>query len=310
MDRRRVAARLLAVAFLACPSLAACRAPERTYPLRGQILAVNAERGEIAVKHDDIPGLMPGMTMTFKVADPRVVTERVAGDLIEATLATTDREAVLRDVRKVGFADLVPAAVAAASSGFELLKEGEVVPDQSFVDETGRARRLGDWRGRALAITFIYTRCPIPTFCPAMDRHFAAVQSALGADRALAPRVKLLSVSFDPAHDTPAVLRAHASKLGADPEIWSFLTGPRDEIDRFASGFGVSVARPRPQINADPRRSDSKAPISGNLRESAADIAHNLRTAIVRPDGRLARIFTGNDWTPGQLLEALKSVAD
>ncbi|MGH9314789.1 MAG: SCO family protein [Vicinamibacterales bacterium] len=277
------------IGLLVCAWPAACRSSERTYRLRGQILAVNAERGEIAVKHDDIPGLMPGMTMTFKVADRRVVSERVAGDLIEATLATTDRDAVLRDVRKIGFSDVTPAVATAAASGFELLKEGEPVPDPTFVDETGRARRIADWRGRTLAITFIYTRCPIPTFCPMMDRHFAAVQKEVRSDAALRGRVKLLSVSFDPAYDTPAVLRAHASKLGAKTETWSFLTGARDEVDRFAARFGVSVVR------------DQQNPV---------DITHNLRTAVVAPDGRLVRVFTGNDWTPAQLLEALKSVAD
>jgi protein SCO1/2 len=287
MDRRRVAARALAIALLVCAAPAACRPAERTYPLRGQILAVNADRREIAVKHDDIPGLMPGMIMTFKVADPRVVTERAAGDLIEATLAMTDRDSVLRDVRKVGFSDLTPAIASAAASGFELIKEGDPVPDQAFVDETGRSRRLADWRGRAIAMTFIYTRCPIPTFCPMMDRHFAAVQKEVRGTPALVDRVKLVSVSFDPDYDTPAVLRAHAAKVGARPETWTFLTGSRDEVDRFAARFGVGLGRDTP-----------------------AEIAHNLRTAVVRPDGRLARVFTGNDWTPTQLLEALKSVVD
>jgi protein SCO1 len=279
---------LLALALLLACVSQSCSRP-RQYPIRGQVLAVNRERGEIAVKHDDIPGLMPGMTMTFKVADHRVLTERVAGDLIEATLAITDREAELRNVRKTGFADLMPAVATAASSGFELLKDGELVPDHPFVDETGRARRLADWRGRTLAITFIYTRCPIPTFCPMMDRHFAAVQKEIRSDPALVDRVKLLSVSFDPANDTPAILRAHASTVGANAQTWSFLTGPRSEVDRFASRFGVSVVRDPAQM---------------------ADITHNLRTAIVGPDGRLIRIFTGNDWTPAQLLEALKSVGD
>jgi protein SCO1 len=285
MDRRRIAARTLAIGLLLVSALTACRPAERTYPLRGQVLAVNVERGEIAVKHDDIPGLMPGMIMTFKVADPAVVQERAAGDLIEATLAMTDRDTVLRDVRKIGFSDLTPAVATAAASGFELIKDGDPVPDESFVDETGHTRRLADWRGRAIAITFIYTRCPIPTFCPMMDRHFAAVQKEVRGDPALAGRVKLVSVSFDPAYDTPAVLRAHAAKVGAHPETWSFLTGPRDDIDRFASRFGVTLGRDTPE-----------------------EITHNLRTAVVRPDGRLARVFTGNDWTPAQLIEALKGV--
>jgi Cu/Ag efflux protein CusF len=163
----------------------------REYPLKGQVLAVNADSGEIAVKHEDIQGLMPAMTMTFTVEDRAVLTERVPGDLIEATLLVTERQAALRGVRKVGFSKLSPpAAAAAATSGFELLKPGEPVPDQAFVDERGQSRRLSDWRGRAVALTFIYTRCPIPTFCPLMDRHFAAVQKTIQEDRSLNGRVQ------------------------------------------------------------------------------------------------------------------------
>jgi protein SCO1 len=112
------------------------------------------------------------------------------------------------------------------------------------------------------------------------------VQKEVRADAGLRDRVKLLSISFDPAYDTPAVLRAHAAKVGAQADTWSFLTGDRDEVARFSARLGLSIVADQP------------------------DIAHNLRTAVVGPDGRLARVFTGNDWTPSQLLEALKQVAD
>jgi protein SCO1/2 len=135
-----------------------------------------------------------------------------------------------------------------------------------------------------VAITFIYTRCPVPTFCPMMDRHFAAVQRSMTADDKLKGRVKLLSVSFDPAYDTPKVLKAHARSLDANPALWSFLTGDRDEVDRFAARFGISVVR------------DVK---------DARDIAHNLRTAVVSPDGKLVKIYSGTDWTPEQVLADL-----
>jgi protein SCO1/2 len=257
----------------------------REYPLKGQVLAVNADSGEIAVKHEDIQGLMPAMTMTFTVEDRAVLTERVPGDLIEATLLVTERQAALRGVRKVGFSKLSPpAAAAAATSGFELLKPGEPVPDQAFVDERGQSRRLSDWRGRAVALTFIYTRCPIPTFCPLMDRHFAAVQKTIQEDRSLNGRVQLLSVTFDPAYDTPPVLRAHAKKVGAQPDTWSFLTGERDDIDRFAARLGVSVVR----------------------EQNAADIVHNLRTAVIDADGRLEQVFTGNEWTPAEVVSTVR----
>jgi protein SCO1/2 len=269
--------------LIACLALSCAKA--REYPLQGQVLAVSTDRGEIAVKHEDIQGLMPAMTMTFKVEDRAVLSERVPGDLIEATLVLTDRQATLRGVRKVGFSELSPpAAAAAAASGFELLKPGDPVPDQAFVDERGRSRRLSEWRGRAVAVTFIYTRCPVPTFCPLMDRHFAAVQKTIHEDRSLKGRVQLVSVTFDPAYDTPAVLRAHAQKVGAESDTWTFLTGERDDIDRFAARLGVSVVR----------------------EQNPADITHNLRTAVIDANGRLEQVFTGNEWTPAQVVSTMR----
>ena len=141
------------------------------------------------------------------------------------------------------------------------------------------------WRGQAIAVTFIYTRCPLPNFCPLMDRHFKSVQEVVRGDDSLRGRVRLLSVSFDPAHDRPAVLAAHARQLGADPGIWSFLTGEREAIDRFASGFGVSIVR------------EDAAP---------ADITHNLGTAVIDPEGRLSAVLRGNEWTPQDLVAALR----
>jgi protein SCO1/2 len=127
----------------------------------------------------------------------------------------------------------------------------------------------------------------MPAFCPLMDRHFKTIQEKIAADPAL-QTVQLVSVSFDPVTDTPPVLKAHATKLGADPKRWTFVTGDRDDIDRFAMRFGVSVAR------------DLKNPI---------DITHNLRTAIVDAKGTLVKAYTGNEWQPDQVLSDLKAVA-
>jgi len=148
-------------------------------------------------------------------------------------------------------------------------------------DNTGGEARL-HWLGEASAVlvTFTYTNCPMPTFCPLMDRNFVTIQNKLKAEKNEL-NVRLLTVSFDPATDTPAVLKKHAEKLGADPRIWSFLTGDRDAIDQWASRFGVSVSR---AIN-DPR-----------------DITHNLRTAIIDRQGNLVQTYTGNEWNPDQVL--------
>jgi protein SCO1/2 len=192
----------------------------------------------------------------------------------------------LRTLERVGHA---PVPESATIPGAGILREGEAVADASLVDESGTPRRLADWKGRAVAVTFIYTRCPLPNFCPVMDRHFKAVQDAVRADAALAGRVQLLSVSFDPDHDTPAVLASHAGRLQADPDIWRFLTGPREEVEQLAKQFGVSVIRE----GADP-----------------SEIVHNLRTAVIDPGGRLSTVLNGSEWTPAELVAALKAAGE
>jgi protein SCO1/2 len=261
---------------------AGCSGGERRYPLTGQVLAVDTVRQEITVKHEDIRGFMPGMTMPFKVKDAGQVSAVRPGDLIEATLIVEESTGYLADIRRTGEAPLPEGTPAAPS---RMIEPGTDVPDAEFTDSLGQARRFSDWRGKTLAVTFVYTRCPVPDFCPLMDRHFAAVQKALQTDAALAGRVHLLSVSFDPDHDTPPVLHAHAERVGADPAIWSFVTGSREAIDRFAAPFGITIMR------------DDKP---------MEEIVHNLRTAVIDAEGRLVQVLNGNDWQPGQLVGAIR----
>lgn len=256
---------------------------ERRYQLEGQVLAVDRDKGELTVRHEDIKGFMPGMTMPFKVSDPTALAERKPGDLIRATLVVSDSTGHLEDVIRTGEAPL-PADVPAARSS--ILEPGATAPDVELVDQEGRTRSLADWRGRPVAVTFVYTRCPLPDFCPLIDRHFLAVQQALSTDQQLAGRVHLLSVSFDPEYDRPEVLRAHAERLGADPAIWTWLTGDREAIDRFAGAFGVSILR-----------DDRPMP----------EIIHNLRTVVLDAEGRVTKILSGNNWKPEELVEALRA---
>ena len=255
----------------------------RTFELHGQVLAVDRARMEITIKHEDIRGFMPGMTMAFKVRDGRLVEGRNPGDLVAATLVVEDNDAYLAAVERTGHAPLTEAP--SAIPPMDVLAPGNLVPDARFLDDTGAVRTLSDWRGKVLAVTFVYTRCPLPEFCPRMDRTFAAVQRDLLADPRLRDRVTLLSVSVDPAFDTPQVLAEHARRAGADPRVWRFVTGERDAIAAFASRFGVSVIREE----ADAR-----------------DIMHNLRTAVVGSDGRIVKILNGNEWTAAELIDALR----
>ena len=269
------------------------RSNERTYAVQGQVIAVTPDRREATVKHGEIKGLMPGMMMPYKIKEKAELDAIKPGDLIDATLVIVENDAYLTNVKRVGEAPLEKpptedVAVAVASSGFELLKPGDVVPDSRFVDQDGKKRTFRAFRGSTVVITFIYTKCPIPTFCPLMDRHFVTLQEHLQDDPAL-KHVHLVTVSFDPLTDTPPVLKQHARELKADLTRWTFLTGDRDDIDQFAARFGLSVSR---------------SPTD------ARDITHNLRTAIVSPEGKLVKVYTGNEWTPDEILADLKPTAN
>jgi len=266
--------------FAAGLCAAVCGPPPREYELRGVVVSVDAARHEITIQHEDIPRFMPGMTMPFKVRDGGMLAARAPGDVVRATLVVEGSTAHLKDIVRTGSAP-VPAL---PSRPREALESGAEVPDAMFVDQDGRSRRLSEWRGRAIAVTFTYPRCPIDNFCPLMDRHFAKVQEAVREDPALRGRVRLVSVSIDPAFDRPDVLAAHARRMGADPSIWSFVTGDPRDVERFASAAGVSS-------------------VQGG---EGAQIVHNLRTAVVDPNGRLAVILRGNEWTPGELVSEVK----
>jgi protein SCO1 len=260
----------------------------RTFAMQGQVLDVAADHQQATIKGEEIKDFMAAMTMSYTMKDPKELNGIDPGDLINATLVVGPNGAVVTNVKKVGTAPLEkPAAdVSSASSGFELLKPGEAVPDATFVDQNGKERRFSSFTGAPLAMTFIYTKCPLPDFCPLMDRNFAAVQQALAADPAL-KKAHLVSISFDPVTDTPAVLKKHAAELKADPARWTFVTGERDEIDRFASRLGMTITRSQ----TDP-----------------VTITHNLRTAIVDADGKLVKVYTGNDWKPDQVIADLKAL--
>jgi protein SCO1 len=276
--------------MLAALALAACSSPpaSRTYTLQGQVLAIAPDHQQATIKHEEIKNFMAAMTMGYNMKDPKQLDGIVPGDLINATLVVEANGAFVTDVKKVGTAPLETAATGApaASSGFELLKAGDQVPDANFVNENGKKQPFSAFRGSPLAITFMYTKCPLPDFCPLMDRNFAAVQPTLKTDPAL-KQVHLVSISFDPVSDTPALLKQHASDLKADPARWTFLTGDRDEIDKFASRFGMTITRSQ----TDP-----------------VNITHTLRTAIVDADGKLVKVYTGNEWKPDQLIADLRAL--
>jgi protein SCO1/2 len=283
MTIRSVAVVLTLVAAVSCSRA-------KQYELKGQILAVNRDKQEVLVKHEAIAGFMMAMTMPYKVQSRGMLDNLGAGDLITAQLEVKDSLGTLTGITKTGTAPPDLPKPSPLSEGIVMLiKQGEEVPNPPLVDQDGRKRPFSDIRdGHPTAVTFMYTKCPMPTYCPMMDRNFVDVQKQIKADPALRARARLVSVSFDPKNDTPPVLKKHARGLGADPALWTFVTGERDEIDKFAMSFGVTLVRgesPNPE-----------------------EIGHTLRTAIIDRDGKLVKTYTGNEWTPAEIVAELRKL--
>jgi protein SCO1/2 len=283
---RRVAALFLVIFGLFF--VAAC-SNAKHYEMKGQVLAVDRDKVEILVKHEDIPGLMPAMTMPYKVESVSMLDNIGPGDLISTDLAVDNGTGVITKITKTGTAKVDTPAPSPIASGFELIKVGAEVPNQIFIDQDGKERHLNDIRdGHAMALTFIYTKCPMPTYCPMMDRQFATIQKEIQTKPELRDKARLLSVSFDPKNDTPPVLKKHAKELGADPKLWTFVTGNRDDIDKFAMTFGVTLIRGEA---SDPN-----------------EIGHTLRTAIIDRSGKLVKTYTGNEWSASDIVADLEKV--
>lgn len=274
--------RVIAFASLTLLGHNGCRQQPATreYQVVGQITAVSPATSQITIRHQDIKGFMPGMTMPFKVKDEALLKGRQPGELVEATLAVQDTDAWLTAVRVTGRAPL-PDADATPVRG---LAPGDQVPDAAFIDQDGREFTLRALDGHPAVLTFVYTRCPLPDFCPAIDSRFVAVQRAIRERPALAG-VRLVSLTIDPQFDQPDVLRAHAVRLQADPRIWRFVTASEETTAAFGRQFGLAVTRTG----------------SGPL-----EIEHNLRTVVLAPDRRIVEVLTGTRWQASELVATLE----
>ncbi|WP_250847137.1 SCO family protein [Aquisphaera insulae] len=270
--------------------------PVAAYKLVGRVKAVDPGAGEVTIRHEAISGLMPAMSMPFRV-DPGTLDDIREGDEVEGKLEVVREGGEIKDYRLRDLEVTRPAPAAAMvldlSNGTPALRPaprrlepGDPVPDFAMTGQDGKVFRLSDLRGKVVVLTFIYTRCPLPDFCPYMDRKFADLAAAVSASPRRAEAVRLLSVSFDPEHDTPDVLSRHARARGASPPLWSFATAPHEELAKVAGALGLIYG---PGKN---------------------EIIHNLCTAVVDPAGRLARLEVGtqsNKWSSADLLKTVQS---
>ncbi len=271
----------------------------RSYTLKGVVRRVDVESGEVTIAHEELPGFMKAMTMPFLLKDRAALDDVRPGDEVEGPLRVTfaggkveDYELADLTVTRPALAQPPPALGPDLSGGLApagprpaTLRVGDPVPDFALTTQDGATLRLADLKGEVVALTFIYTRCPLPDFCPAIDRKFADLARRLSAVSGRADHVRLLSISFDPDHDTPEVLRAHARLRGAKPPLWSFAVASDEELRKVAGGLGLEYT-----------------PISGQ-------VAHTRSAAVVGPDGRLARLENGRDWTPDDLYRTITGLA-
>jgi len=262
----------------------------QTYEGRGRVAGIKDGGKTLVVEHEKIPGYMPAMTMPLPVKDSARAASLSPRQAIQFRLAVSDDSAWIESFEVLPDTAVPrhPARTIQRMPGAEdadrpLLREGDVVPgDLSLTAQDSTSIQLRDFRGRALVLTFIYTRCPLPTYCPRMSKQFATLQPTL-RDR-VGDRAHLLSVSFDPDHDTPAVLRDYASRYTDRLDTWTFATGNSTEIQRITDRFGVFT------------------------KTEDGEITHNLVTAVIGPAGTVQRLFRGNDWQPGDVLQAVERV--
>jgi protein SCO1/2 len=233
---------------------------------------------------------MEAMTMPYPLKDKTIASELHPGDRITATLLVRKTSDGYEDpqldhvvVTAQGKPDYKPAVQ------YHVPTEGDPVPDFKLTNQSGKPIHLGQFKGKAVLVTFIYTRCPMPDFCPKMNHNFAEVDKALAADPATYSRTHLLSISFDAKNDTPSVLKDYAqayTAVGAKFAHWEFAVPPAKELEPLTQWFDVGIT---------PAQDGT--------------ITHSLSTVLIDKDGKVAAFYPSNDWTPAEVVQKMKSIA-
>ena len=293
--------KLLACVFIALGLAAGCHRQQqgastsetnssyKVYKLRGKVVGTNPATGEVTLNHEAIPGFMEAMTMPYKLKDPNILSELHPGDVITADVLVSqesDASVFLDHIVVVaqGRPDYKP------TTQYHVPASGDVVPDFKMKNQDGRTIHLNQFRGKKLLITFIYTRCPLPNFCPLVTHNFAVIDKKLNADPSMKGKTHLLCVSFDPEHDTPERLKAYGEQyIGNDAKSafanWDFAVPDKTVLNEMAKFFDVGISN-----------------------EPDQTITHTLSTTLVGRDGKVLRFYPGNEWTPEQVAGDVKSL--
>lgn len=259
----------------------------RVFSTRGLVLALQPGKQIVVIRHGAISNYMDAMTMPFKVKDPAQFKGLQRGSEINFELHVGADESWVANISQTGFTSLPPAAVDAdippGNATIPVPHPRNDLLRYAFTNELGQPVTLSDFPGQALAITFFYTRCPLPDYCPRLSKNFAEASQQLEALPHGPANWHFLSISFDPEFDSPEILQAYGRLYHADSAHWSFLTGPKDKIRELARGCGVT------------------------MQDADGTINHNFRTLIIDASGHLQMVFpTGGDLSSEIVSEIIK----
>ena len=277
----------LLIAFPGCRrSATPSDSAEKSWHIRGVVLSTDPAKDTVTLDTDAIPGYMDAMIMSYALKNPGVVSELHPGDTITADLFASDSASAIDNIVIVGQsrADYKPPVQ------YKPLNPGDPVPDFSLLNQSGKTIHIAQFRGKVLLVTFIYTRCPLADYCPRMSRNFASLDHLLASDFDLYSKTHLLSISFDPAYDTPAVLRSYGSAYtGRYTEEnfthWDFAAPPEKDLPDVLHFF---------LVGATPEKNHT--------------ITHSLSTLVIDQQGKVYKWYPSNDWTPEQLLADVKQL--
>lgn len=286
LSRNSIIAALIILAFLSSTGCRRDTSNQKRFDLKGKVLAVEKDKHLVTVAHEEIKDYMPGMTMPFTLREDWAFEVLAPGDQITAILVVDGTESWLENI--VITQESTDTNVG-ASAGPVQAKVGDEVPDYRLVNQDGKTIRINDYKGKTLLLTFIYTRCPMPDQCALMSNNFASIDQELQKQPELYEKTHLLSISFDPEYDTPKVLRSYGAAFTgkySDETFahWEFASGTRDEVKGIAQFFGLRYYDDKDQI------------------------IHGLRTVMIAPDGKVVKVYRGNEWKPAEVLEDLKSI--
>jgi len=281
--------------LIICLIISACSSKSKTpeasnaaqrYEVKGKVVSADKANHKVTIAHEEIKGYMEAMTMPFTLLEDDVYSVLKPGSQILATLVVDQGRSWLENpvVSNVANPDLVGKT---EESGVEPAA-GTETPDFTLVNQDGKKINFNQYRGKALVMTFIYTRCPLPDYCPLMTQKFVTLNRDVRNNPALRDKTHLLSVTVDPDYDTPKALREYGARhIGSDKDAfkrWEFATGNPEQIKSVAQFFGLSYWQEKDQI------------------------IHGLRTAIVAPDGKVVKVYRGNYWEPEDVVKDLEKL--